>query len=103
MAAPSAEVLTVIHVPIPRMFRIRISGDSEPAGDTFPTLAEMQYFVGGYVEQARVVRGGEEYHLFFNEDGASIGLPINREASDLYGAPIVGNVWVWHGALPADA
>jgi len=86
------------------MFRVRINGEAEGAGDRWPTLKEMQHFVGGFVEHVRVLTSdGEEIHMLVNEDGLRIGLPLNRVATLLYGAPIVGNAWIWYGPLPADA
>lgn len=86
------------------MYRSRINEDPEPAGMNWPTLQEMQHFVGGYVEHVRCDVAGVEIHMFVNEDGLRMGLPVNEYATMLYGAaPIVGNVWVWLGPLPPDA
>jgi hypothetical protein len=85
------------------LYRCRICDDPEPAGNKLPTLAEMQHFVGGYVEHVQVFVAGGEIHLFVNDDGRRIGLPLNDYISQLYGEPIAGNVWMWLGELPADA
>ena len=87
----------------PRMYRCRINDDPEPAGNKWPTLQEMQHFVGGYVEHVLVYAAGGEIHLFVNEDGLRIGLPRNDYVSNVYGGQIVGNAWMWVGELPADA
>ena len=101
------------------MYRIRIHCDPEPAGEEWPTLAEMQKFVGGYVEHVLCRVAGHELHMFVNEDGRRLGLPINLVATCLYlgltdpplavlralesGQVIVGNAWLWIGQLPDDA
>ena len=107
-----------------RLYRIRIHCDPEPAGDEWPTLKELQHFVGGYVEHVLCRVNGQELHLFINEDGRRLGLPPNVFASAVYagqfdpvkirtaieadpstlvGLTIVGNAWLWIGELPPDA
>lgn len=51
-----------------------------PAGDKF-TLQELQECVGGYIELAPAKNGNI---LVVNEDGRSLGLPINNSATDEY-------------------
>ena len=96
-------MLKTIKIPKTKMYRCRINEDPEPAGDRMPTLGELQHFVGGYVEHVRLDVANGEIHLFVNEDGVSIGLPVNDYVSQLYGRSIVGNVWMWLGELPPDA
>ena len=44
------------------------------------SLAELQSFVGGYVERLRLDSG---QHMWLNEDGKSMGLPLNVIANIL--------------------
>jgi len=53
-----------------------------------PTSEEAREFVGGYWEIIHL-RSGDQ--LIVNEDGRLKGLPINEEASELYGGWVVGN------------
>ena len=48
-----------------------------PKGTDF-TLAELQGFVGGYIEHLSVGRG----HLYLDEEGKCKGLPLNRMATE---------------------
>ena len=54
---------------------------------TPPTLEQAQEIVGGYVELVSLPRGGQ---LLVNEDGVSMGMKPNVEASLLAGRVIVG-------------
>jgi len=64
----------------------------EPANGGAFTLAELQAFVGGYIELLRVPLtllthdGGDPWRplvLFCNEDGKRLRLPVNRFATSL--------------------
>lgn len=63
-------------------------------GETF-TLKELQTIVGGYIERFPTDDGR---HVFMNEDGKRLELPINPKATELcrnlliYGDFIVGTV-----------
>lgn len=106
------------------MYRVPVTGDPQPFGDRMPSLVELQTWVGGYVEHVGLQVNGQECHLFVNEDGRRLGLMPNEFATGVYGAQfderelrlaigqdprtldgltIVGNAWLWHGPLPADA
>jgi len=64
-----------------------------------PTLEEMQELVGGYVEHAKplVPSDGVERQYFINEDGKSLSLEPNPQATDHLGYPIVGNLVILEG------
>ena len=65
------------------------TAEVKPAhGNTF-RLAELQAFVGGYIE---LVPGTEA--TFCNEDGILHRLPYNRQASMRFGCRLVGDVIV---------
>lgn len=54
-------------------------------------LKELQAHVGGYIELVRL-KGNSE--MYVNEDGLSLGLPLNEAASMICGGVIVGNALV---------
>ncbi len=58
--------------------------------DSKPTLAQLQHFVGGYIEQ--IPTKNSEQCLIVNEDGISLNLLSNYNASILAGQPIFGDV-----------
>jgi hypothetical protein len=58
-------------------------------GVDISTLKEMQELVGGYIE---IVYLPEGKCLIINEEGLLLGLPLNQQATELYGHPIVGEV-----------
>jgi hypothetical protein len=53
------------------------------------TLKKMQELVGGYIELVYLNNG---MCLVINEEGLLIDLPLNQQATELYGYPIVGDV-----------
>lgn len=57
-----------------------------------PTLKEAQDFVGGYVEVHKSLNG--KMQILCNEDGLSLFLDINEEASAICGLPVVGDVMI---------
>lgn len=60
-----------------------------------PTLKEVQYLIGGYVE---MIECREGFQLLMDEDGRCKKLPINHNASAMVGQTIVGNVVALFGA-----
>jgi len=79
-----------------------VAAVSPASGPAF-TLAELQAFVGGYIEVVRApfteMDSGDPFWLVLNEDGKREQLAVNRQATYLYhqagGAlddRIVGNV-----------
>lgn len=54
-------------------------------------LAEVQGYVGGYVEMVRL---SNREIMLVNEEGRLHGLPLNRIATDMVGGIIVGDVVV---------
>jgi len=61
------------------------------------TLAELQFLVGGFLEQARPpgwLPRGETVLAFCDEDGLSKGLAANATASRLLGRQYVGPVLI---------
>lgn len=66
--------------------------------DERPSLEEAQKAVGGYVEIIPVGDG----QLLVNEEGRIAGLPINPQASEAAGQPIVGNALLLKGAAKWD-
>jgi len=62
-----------------------------------PTLPELQTVVGGYVERLYVRYNDQDAHLFVNEDGRALALPLNGRASRMYGCDILGDVALWVG------
>jgi hypothetical protein len=66
---------------------IPVTGDAHP--NNFSTLKDYQTAVGGYIELAGRPSG---LVALVNEDGRSLGLPVNRRASALLGQSIVGNL-----------
>ena len=58
-------------------------------GDTF-SLAELQEYVGGYIELVRM----DQTLMVVNEEGALLGLPVNYRASAIAGFVIRGNAVV---------
>lgn len=54
-------------------------------------LDELQAFVGGYIEIIHL-KSKEHCIMVVNEEGLIIGLPFNRDASLIYGSPLVGDV-----------
>lgn len=71
-------------------------------------LSALQEFVGGYIEHVPVP-GRSDVHIWANEDGLSLQLPYNHEASRLAGRFLVGTVLLCGCApdgedtdLPAD-
>lgn len=59
-----------------------------------PSLEDVQEAVGGYVELLNIRVGQKPAQLLVNEDGLSMGLPINEAASMLCGRTIVGDVLI---------
>lgn len=57
-----------------------------------PSLKQMQDAVGGYIELVRIHDG---QHMYVNEDGKRMNLPLNDNASLLAGTPIVGDAVVF--------
>tara|TARA_R110002153_G_scaffold144589_2_gene295820 strand:- start:752 stop:979 length:228 start_codon:yes stop_codon:yes gene_type:complete len=57
--------------------------------DTAPTLKEAQSIVGGLVEIVRSPTN-PEWQILVNEEGLLIGLPVNKEASEMCDTGIVG-------------
>lgn len=64
--------------------------DIKPANGKKLSLEELQHHVGGYVEMHRIA-GGE---MYFDEEGLMKRLPVNKEASLLFGQVVVGNALV---------
>ncbi len=67
--------------------------------DHKPSLEEAQQLVGGYVEMVRLPDGKQ---MLVNEDGRSMDLPLNKEATEMLnpnrpGIDIVGDVVVLEG------
>lgn len=62
-------------------------------GDRAFTLEELQKFVGGYIEVLRLF-GPENLRMVVNEEGTIHQLPVNEQASVVYGAPIVGDALI---------
>jgi hypothetical protein len=58
-------------------------------GVDISTLKEMQDLVSGYIELVYLPEGK---CLIINEEGLLEGLPLNQQATELYGHPIVGDV-----------
>ena len=115
---------------LPKLWRIEPQGSPQPAGDAFPDLKTMQTAVGGYVEHVGLTLNNTELHLFANEDGLGLELPINQTATMLFrlacgwgrqierdpnviyagppgyfepdGLYIVGTVLLWMGPLPEE-
>src|SRR5262245_223727 len=53
-------------------------------GNAWPTLAQLQGWVQGYVEHVGLTLDGEPVHLFVNEDGHRERFAVNALASELY-------------------
>jgi len=62
-----------------------------------PTLKEMQEVVGGLIEPIKVKYEGRIATMVVNEDGKSSELTFNEKASNIYGGPIVGDVFILEG------
>jgi Domain of unknown function (DUF3846) len=66
-----------------------------PANRKKFTLEELQGFVGGYIELLWTV---DNQRMYVNEDGKSMGLEVNRAATDLlapkYQDRVVGNALI---------
>lgn len=77
----------------PDQIKMRYSDDRKP------TLKEMQEFVGGYIELVHL-RDGRQ--MIVNEEGRIHNLPLNPEASALYGGHIAGPAWVLKGNAKLD-
>ena len=75
--------------------RLRVVSKKEDS----PTGDEAREFVGGYFE---IVHIGAKGQLIVSENGLREGLPINVEASKLYGGTIVGDVIHLKGAAKWD-
>lgn len=58
------------------------------------TLEHQQKIVGGYIEHVPVVYNGKKKTMVVNEKGKLDNLPVNAEASKIYGGKIVGNVFI---------
>lgn len=67
---------------------LKSDGQREEGVD-ISTLKEMQELVGGYIELVYLPEGK---CLIINEEGLLLGLPLNQQATELYGHPIVGEV-----------
>ena len=74
---------------------IKTNGETKevhPKNGTDYSLEELQGFVGGFIE---IVRVDDDRIMVVNEEGKLNGLPINGDASKLYGREtIVGDVLV---------
>lgn len=73
---------------------LKYSGDDIsilPKNGSDFTLEELQEFVGGYIE---VINIDKDTIMVLNEEGMMLGLPYNRNASEMRGGPVVGNVVV---------
>lgn len=77
-----------------RYYIIKVDGSVVTKSYKKPTLQEMQEAVGGYIEKVRLPTPNGGMVMYANEDGFSMGLALNREASMLYGSEIVGDVLV---------
>jgi hypothetical protein len=52
------------------------------------SLEKVQKLVGGYIQE--VYGGNPDVQYWVNEEGLMRGLPLNEEASEILGQPIVG-------------
>ena len=60
---------------------------------SYPTLKDMQSWVGGYIERVPVNATAPCKTMLVNEDGLGRNLPVNVRASAYYDhGPIVGDV-----------
>ena len=67
-----------------------IKTDGEIVSDVdISSLEKMQNLVGGYIQ---IVYLEGQRMLIVNEEGLLNKLPINDNASEIYGHPLVGNV-----------
>lgn len=81
-----------------KAYVLKVDGTREDL-DHRPTLAEAQKAVGGYIEplpQPRV-NGVPRLTVYGDEEGRMKCKPVNRQASDLLGYPVVGDVMVLEG------
>ena len=64
-----------------------------------PTLGEAQEFIGGYVVMAPIVNPSEDLQmqLLVNEDGESLRLKRNSNASRVCGYSVYGNAMLLKG------
>ena len=62
-----------------------------------PTLKKAQVLVGGLVEMVRSPID-TEIHVLVNEEGLLRGMPFNKEATELCGTGIVGDVVILKGS-----
>jgi hypothetical protein len=69
---------------------IKVDGTIESLGPK-PKLKQLQEAVGGYIEGLYSPTGFVGYA---NEEGLLMGLPLNVEATTLFGHPIVGDIVV---------
>lgn len=65
-----------------------------PQGKKKFSLADVQGFVGGYVERVNLGHGN---WALVNEEGLVHGLPYNRKASERIGIQVVGDVLFLQG------
>lgn len=67
-----------------------ITTENEIRLEEFKTFMDFGRAVGGLIEIVYPA-GLDPYRMLVNEEGLLEGLPVNRRASKLYGAQIVGN------------
>ena len=51
-----------------------------------PALEAMQDFVGGFTEHVNVLYKGKQTSMFVHDEGATLGFPVNEEATKIYWA-----------------
>tara|TARA_R110000803_G_scaffold113167_1_gene181556 strand:+ start:275 stop:502 length:228 start_codon:yes stop_codon:yes gene_type:complete len=64
--------------------------------DKKPTLKEAQALVGGLVEMVRSPTN-PDIQILVNEEGLLVGLPYNKEASEMCDTGIVGDAIILKG------
>lgn len=80
---------------------IRVNGDETVSGWTSSvSLRTLQKAVGGYIELVPDFKFylGETAQAIVNEEGRVNGMQLNRNATDLCGFPIYGNMVILTGA-----
>jgi len=78
---------------------LRVGGDRMNLDfDTWPTLEQLQGFVGGFVSMLIVdPTGTKPCQMVVDEDGLLKKLDLNEEATALAGQPIVGDAILFDG------
>jgi len=66
-----------------------------------PSLEDVQKVIGGWVELV-VIPNRPEIQMFANEDGRSLNMEVNLEASQVAGQTIVGPVVILKGDAKWD-